>query len=48
MLYPSVNLKQLCILSHANRNNRINTLENVLTIKACVKEQFLLFNVYIV
>jgi len=33
MVYPSVNLKQLCIIIHA--------IQNVLTIKACVKEQFL-------
>jgi len=32
MLYPSLNLKQLGILSRANRNHRINTLENVLTL----------------
>jgi len=44
MLYPSVNIKH-CILSHAIRNNLTYTTENVLTIKACVKEQFL-FNVY--
>ena len=46
MLYPSVNLTQLCISILAIRNNLTNKIENVLTIKACVKEQFL-FNVYI-
>jgi len=33
MVYPSVNLRQLCI---------IIKIENVLTIKAFVKEQFVL------
>ena len=47
MMYPSVNLKQLCITILAIRNNHTDKIENGLTIKACVKEQFL-FNVYIV
>ena len=47
MVYPSVNLKQLGIIILAIRNNLTNKLENVLTIKASVQEQFL-FNVYIV
>ena len=47
MMYPSVILKQLGIIILAIRNNLTNKLENVLTIKASVKEQFL-FNVYIV
>ena len=46
MLYPSLNFKQLGISILAIRNNLTNKIENVLTIKACVKEQFL-FNVYI-
>ena len=47
MIYPSVNFKQLGIIILAIRNNLTNKIENVLTIKACVKESFL-FNVYIV
>ena len=47
MMYPSVILKQLGISILAIRNNRTNKIENGLTIKASVKEQFL-FNVYIV
>ena len=47
MMYPSVNLTQLCISIFAIRNNLTNKIENVLTIKASVKEQFL-FNMYIV
>ena len=47
MMYPSLNLKQLGIIILAIQNNHTNNIENVLTIKACVKEKFL-FNVYIV
>jgi len=47
MIYPSVNLKQLCIIILAIRNNHTDKIENLLTIKAGVKEEFL-FNVYIV
>ena len=46
MMYPSLNLKQSGIIILAIQNNHTNNIENVLTIKACVKEQFL-FNVYI-
>ena len=46
MMYPSVNIKQFCIIILANRNNHTDKIENVLTIKAIVKESFL-FNVYI-
>ena len=44
---PFLELKQLGIIILAIQNNHTNNIENVLTIKACVKEKFL-FNVYIV
>jgi len=38
---PFCELKTLCIIILAIRNNLSNKIENVLTIKARVKEQFL-------